>query len=117
MSSEITLLNRREDYPLVVTVADDVDLSRDFEASADGMTFVVVREAWDIERAAPARAAAVVAGVLALATCAAVTVGLLPPCAYEDSTFCHWNAAERGNGLGRSFTNLAGVVIYWQGSR
>ena len=30
----------------------------------------------------------------------------MPPCATEDSTFCHWNAQTQGNGHGNSIINL-----------
>jgi hypothetical protein len=33
-------------------------------------------------------------------------LGGLPPCEWEDSTGCFWDAQERGNGLGRSFVAL-----------
>lgn len=36
----------------------------------------------------------------------------LPPCAQEDSENCYWDAATRGNGVGDSFVNLAGVTYY-----
>lgn len=42
----IELVNKREGYRLVVQVADDVDTTSDFEATADGTTFLVVRDAW-----------------------------------------------------------------------
>lgn len=31
---------------------------------------------------------------------------ILPPCAYEDSPRCYWDATTRGNGRGNSFINL-----------
>lgn len=37
----------------------------------------------------------------------------LPPCEFEDSTNCYWDAAERGNGTGDSFTDIDGVAHYW----
>jgi hypothetical protein len=38
------------------------------------------------------------------------------PCAHEDSNGCYWDAAERSNGIGRSFTaSDAGIVTYWDG--
>jgi hypothetical protein len=36
----------------------------------------------------------------------------VPPCAEEDSTDCYWDAASRGNGIGRSFVDIAGKVYY-----
>lgn len=37
-------------------------------------------------------------------------------CEYEDSTWCFWNAAEQGNGLGTSFVSLwEGMVIPMNG--
>lgn len=36
----------------------------------------------------------------------------LPPCAVEDHEDCAWNAAVQGNGQGRSFVNIDGVVFY-----
>lgn len=30
----------------------------------------------------------------------------LPPCPTEDSSYCYWDASERGNGLGRDFIAL-----------
>lgn len=36
----------------------------------------------------------------------------LVPCAREDSQNCYWDAARMGNGLGRSFVNLGGVLYY-----
>ncbi len=36
----------------------------------------------------------------------------LPTCATEDSDNCYWDATERGNGKGRSFTVVDGVVTY-----
>lgn len=35
---------------------------------------------------------------------------LLPSCPTEDSSNCHWNAAEQGNGVGHSFVNFAGIT-------
>lgn len=34
------------------------------------------------------------------------------PCRYEDSRNCHWNAAKRGNHVGRSLVDLRGHVHY-----
>ena len=36
----------------------------------------------------------------------------LPPCATEDSDNSNWDAATQGNGKGRSFTVVGGVVTY-----
>jgi hypothetical protein len=37
----------------------------------------------------------------------------LPPCPTEDSVSCRWDASQRGNGLGRSFTvDAKGKVTY-----
>jgi hypothetical protein len=36
----------------------------------------------------------------------------VPPCAEEDSTNCYWDAASRGNGVGRSFVDIDGEVYY-----
>lgn len=36
----------------------------------------------------------------------------LPACATEDSDNCYWDAEEQGNGQGRSFTVIDGVVTY-----
>lgn len=38
----------------------------------------------------------------------------LPPCPAEDSDNCHWDAKHQGNGKGRSFTSINGVVTYDQ---
>lgn len=38
----------------------------------------------------------------------------LPPCEFEDSTNCYWDAAERGNGTGASFTDTNGAASYWE---
>lgn len=32
---------------------------------------------------------------------------LLPPCEWEDSNNCYWDAANRGDGYGRSFITIA----------
>lgn len=38
----------------------------------------------------------------------------LPPCPTEDSVACYWDARNRGNGIGRSYTTMAsGEVVYW----
>jgi len=36
----------------------------------------------------------------------------LPPCEYEDSDNCAWDAGEQGNGAGTSFVTLNGVTYY-----
>ncbi|AVR56880.1 hypothetical protein PBI_TRISCUIT_5 [Microbacterium phage Triscuit] len=40
-------------------------------------------------------------------------LGVLPPCATEDSDNCYWDASRQGNGEGRSFSIEDGVVTYW----
>jgi len=35
-----------------------------------------------------------------------------PPCTWEDSTNCHWDALARGNHVGQSFVSLNGVTFY-----
>lgn len=39
----------------------------------------------------------------------------LPPCAFEDSSDCYWNAATRGNGYGESFVDIGGLLFSWNG--
>jgi len=34
------------------------------------------------------------------------------PCVTEDSTNCFWDATIHGNGLGRSFYDIDGEVVY-----
>jgi hypothetical protein len=41
-----------------------------------------------------------------------MNAGGLPPCEYEDSRNCYWDAQEMGNGEGRSFYDIDGVVYY-----
>lgn len=36
----------------------------------------------------------------------------LPPCEYEDSANCYWNATSAGNGQGTSFIDLGGTAYY-----
>lgn len=36
----------------------------------------------------------------------------LPPCAFEDSTWCYWDASTMGNGSGRSFIALGDRPFY-----
>lgn len=53
-------------------------------------------------------------GVVAMASLAiddSDGVGL-PACATEDSDNCYWDAEEQGNGQGRSFSVVDGVVTY-----
>jgi hypothetical protein len=38
----------------------------------------------------------------------------LPPCLTEDSDNCYWDAKERGNGKGHSFTTINGETYYDQ---
>jgi len=40
-----------------------------------------------------------------------ILLSILPPCATEDSSNCAWNAADRGNGYGRSFIDIGGALI------
>jgi len=37
---------------------------------------------------------------------------ILPPCPTEDSNFCYWDAATRGNGQGHSFITLFDTTFY-----
>lgn len=41
----------------------------------------------------------------------AALLAVLPPCPVEDADWCGWNAAEQGNGEGRSFASLGPVFI------
>ena len=43
------------------------------------------------------------------------TVIVLPPCTMEDDADCHWQAHERGNGMGQSFVNVNGIIYEWDG--
>lgn len=45
-----------------------------------------------------------------MTTLALILSLILPPCAYEDSGNCYWNAQTQGNGEGQSFVTVAG---YW----
>lgn len=36
----------------------------------------------------------------------------LPPCQTEDSDNCYWDADTMGNGTGKSFTVINGIVTY-----
>lgn len=41
------------------------------------------------------------------------TIGaLLPACTTEDDSACVWDAAAHGNGIGRSFVQIAGRTLY-----
>lgn len=42
----------------------------------------------------------------------ALLFAILPPCQYEDSANCAWDASEAGNGVGSSFVDLGGRVFY-----
>lgn len=45
--------------------------------------------------------------------CPAQFDAVFPPCEYEDSTMCYWDAEERGNGQGRSFVSISeDLIIY-----
>lgn len=55
-----------------------------------------------LERALAAVAAASAVVLLALMA----LLSTLPPCEYEDSTMCYWDAQHRGNHRGESFVNL-----------
>lgn len=35
-----------------------------------------------------------------------VSMGYLPPCEFEDSVNCYWDASERGNGQGNDFISV-----------
>lgn len=39
----------------------------------------------------------------------------LPPCEFEDSPNCSWDASGAGNGMGTDFFDLNGMVFYWEG--
>jgi len=49
---------------------------------------------------------------IVMASLAVPTSAGLPACEYEDSQNCYWDAAARGNGQGRSFIDVGGVVLY-----
>lgn len=36
----------------------------------------------------------------------------LPPCEFEDSVNCYWDAQSRGDGQGASFIDIDGVTYY-----
>lgn len=42
-------------------------------------------------------------------------VDVLPPCKYEDSADCFWHAPTMGNGVGRSFVDIDGLLFTWDG--
>jgi hypothetical protein len=44
--------------------------------------------------------------IIATALLAIDLLRWLPPCEYEDSSLCYWDAQTRGNGLGTSFADL-----------
>ncbi len=46
---------------------------------------------------------------------AAILFALLPACPTEDSDYCAWDAAARGNGAGQSFVSIAGHVLHVEG--
>lgn len=48
------------------------------------------------------------AALFAVAMILAANTLELPPCETEDSSWCYWDAATRGNGEGRSFIALWG---------
>lgn len=43
----------------------------------------------------------------------ALTLALMTPCEYEDSTDCIWLAADRGNSFGSSFVDVNGTAFYF----
>lgn len=54
-----------------------------------------------------------VCSILAIGFGAALGVATVP-CPTEDSgALCTWDASERGNGQGESFSRIMGWVIYW----
>lgn len=53
---------------------------------------------------------AIILALTVVGACALVPSPALPPCAAEDSDNCFWDATVRGNGEGRSFVSLDGVV-------
>lgn len=55
-----------------------------------------------LEDALAVVAAASATTLLALAA----AVSMLPPCEYEDSSWCYWQADRMGNGEGQSFISL-----------
>ncbi|MDR0285755.1 MAG: hypothetical protein LBI33_12845 [Propionibacteriaceae bacterium] len=57
-------------------------------------------------------AAFVVVFVLAGCRTAPESDSFLPPCEFEDSVNCFWDASARGNGAGADFVNLDGNIYY-----
>lgn len=50
-----------------------------------------------------------IAGALCFAS--SISLALLPPCEQEDSTNCYWDASEQGNGQGKDFLDIGGILI------
>ena len=50
--------------------------------------------------------------LIVLAALALTAATLASPCQTEDSYNCTWYADVQGNGQGRSFVDIAGMVIY-----
>lgn len=46
----------------------------------------------------------------------AALLHLFPACPTEDSANCFWDATTRGNGIGSSFIDIGGTII-WQEKR
>lgn len=44
-------------------------------------------------------------------------MAVLPPCEYEDSANCSWDASTAGNGVGTSFYDIGGTAYYQDGSK
>lgn len=44
----------------------------------------------------------------------AILFALLPPCEFEDSNICKWDAARQGNMVGASFIALADSFIIYR---
>lgn len=63
-------------------------------------------------RWAPAILLAILSWLLLATVIVAPLVLMLPPCPYEDSSNCIWDASKQGNGQGRSFVDIAGHVFY-----
>jgi len=42
----------------------------------------------------------------------AIMFAILPPCEYEDSSNCKWDAGSYGNHIGDSFIDIGGQVYY-----
>ncbi|NJL71043.1 MAG: hypothetical protein HC888_05220 [Candidatus Competibacteraceae bacterium] len=43
-----------------------------------------------------------------------IALALLPPCQFEDSTVCVWDAAAQGNRMGASFIALTETIIIYK---